>query len=72
MLAKVSRGMIQKNSKTPQSYERIEFRLNALDIKLADVLHALKKYPVQAIEDGITYTQKKPSLKLKLAYSLIT
>jgi hypothetical protein len=28
-------------------------------IKLADVLHALKKYSVQAIEDAIAYTQRQ-------------
>lgn len=52
-------------SKTPQWYDRIEFRLNALDIKLADVLHALKKYPVRAIEDAIAYTQKQTWSKAK-------
>ncbi len=52
-------------SKTPQWYDRIEFRLNAIDIKLADVLHALKKYPVRAIEDAITYTQKQTWSKAK-------
>jgi hypothetical protein len=55
----------ESTSKTPQWYDRIEFRLNALDIKLADVLHALKKYPVQAIEDGIAYTQKQNWSKAK-------
>jgi hypothetical protein len=45
--------------KTPQWYDRVEFRLNAMNIKLADVLHALKKYSVQAIEDAISYTQKQ-------------
>ena len=51
--------------KTPQWYAQVEFRLNALNIKLADVLHALKKYPVQAIEDGIAYTQKQNWSKAK-------
>jgi hypothetical protein len=51
--------------KTPQWYDRIEFRLNVLDIKLADVLHALKKYPVKAIEDAIAYTQKQTCSKAK-------
>jgi hypothetical protein len=51
--------------KTPQWFDRIEFRLNAMDIKLADVLHALKKYPVQAIEDAIAYTQKQNWSKAK-------
>jgi hypothetical protein len=55
----------ESTSKTPQWYDRIEFRLNALDIKLADVLHALKKYPVQAIEDAIAYTQKQTWSKAK-------
>jgi hypothetical protein len=32
---------------------------------LADVLHALKKYPVRAIEDAITYTQKQTWSKAK-------
>jgi hypothetical protein len=45
--------------KTEQWYDRIESRLNLLDIKLADVLHALKKYPIRAIEDAIAYTQKQ-------------
>jgi hypothetical protein len=45
--------------KTPQWYDRVEFRLSAMNIKLADVLHALKKYSVQAIEDAISYTQKQ-------------
>lgn len=45
--------------KTPEWFERIEFQLNAMNIKLADVLHALKKYPVQAIEAAITHTQKQ-------------
>jgi hypothetical protein len=30
-----------------------------MDIKLADVLHALKKYSVQAIENAITYAQEQ-------------
>jgi hypothetical protein len=51
--------------KTPQWFDRVEFRLNAMDIKLADVLHALKKYPVQAIEDAIAYTQKQNWSKAK-------
>ncbi len=51
--------------KTPQWYAQVEFRLSALNIKLADVLHALKKYPVQAIEDGIAYTQKQNWSKAK-------
>jgi hypothetical protein len=51
--------------KTPQWYDRVEFRLNVLDIKLADVLHALKKYPVKAIEDAIAYTQKQNWSKAK-------
>jgi hypothetical protein len=51
--------------KTPQWYERIERQLNALDIQLKDVGHALKKYPVQAIEDGIAYTQKQNWSKAK-------
>jgi hypothetical protein len=55
----------ESTSKTPQWYDRMEFRLNALDIKLADVLHALKKYPVRAIEDGIAYTQKQTWSKAK-------
>jgi hypothetical protein len=45
--------------KTPQWYACIESRLNALDIQLKDVGHALKKYPVRAIEAGIAYTQKQ-------------
>jgi hypothetical protein len=45
--------------KTPQWYDRVERQLNALDIQLKDVLHALKKYPVQAISAGIAYTQKQ-------------
>jgi hypothetical protein len=51
--------------KTPQWYDRVEFKLNAMDIKLADVLHALKKYSVQAIEDAIAYTQKQNWSKAK-------
>jgi hypothetical protein len=51
--------------KTPQWYARIESRLNVLDIKLADVHHALKKYPIQAIEDGIAHTQKQTWAKSK-------
>jgi hypothetical protein len=51
--------------KTPQWYAGIESRLNTLDIKLADVLHALKKYPVRAIEDAIVYTQKQTWSKAK-------
>jgi hypothetical protein len=51
--------------KTPQWYDQVEFKLNAMDIKLADVLHALKKYSVQAIEDAITYTQKQNWSKAK-------
>jgi hypothetical protein len=51
--------------KTPQWYAQVEFRLNALNIKLADVLHALKKYPAKAIEDGIAYTQKQNWSKAK-------
>ena len=46
-------------AKTPQWYERIEVRLNAIDIQLKDVLHALKKYPVRAIEDALAHTQKQ-------------
>jgi hypothetical protein len=45
--------------KTPEWYDRIERQLNALDIQLKDVGHALKKYPVRAIEQGIAYTQKQ-------------
>jgi hypothetical protein len=30
-----------------------------MNIKLADVLHALKKYPVQAIEDALVHTHKQ-------------
>jgi hypothetical protein len=51
--------------KTPQWYAGIESRLNTLDIKLADVLHALKKYPVRAIEDAIAHTQKQTWSKAK-------
>jgi hypothetical protein len=51
--------------KTPSWYAKIESRLNVLDIKLADVHHALKKYPIQAIEDGIAYTQKQTWSKAK-------
>jgi hypothetical protein len=36
-----------------------------MDIKLADVLHALRKYSVQAIEDAIAYTQKQTWSKAK-------
>lgn len=49
----------ESTSKTPEWYDRIERQLNALDIQLKDVGHALKKYPVQAIEQGIAYTQKQ-------------
>lgn len=45
--------------KTPEWYARIERQLNALEIQLKDVGHALKKYPVRAIEQGIAYTQKQ-------------
>jgi hypothetical protein len=51
--------------KTPEWYAKIESRLNVLDIKLADVHHALKKYSIQAIEDGIKYTQKQTWSKAK-------
>jgi hypothetical protein len=56
---------LDSTSKTPQWYDRIERRLNALDIQLKDVGHALKKYPVRAIEDGIAYTQKQTWSKAK-------
>jgi hypothetical protein len=51
--------------KSPQWYAQIERQLNALDIQLKDVGHALKKYPVRAIEDGIAYTQKQTWSKAK-------
>jgi hypothetical protein len=51
--------------KNPQWYAKIESRLNVLDIKLADVHHALKKYPIAAIEDGIAHTQKQTWAKSK-------
>jgi hypothetical protein len=51
--------------KTPEWYARIESRLNVLDIKLTDVHHALKKYPILAIEDAIVYTQKQTWAKSK-------
>jgi hypothetical protein len=51
--------------KTPQWYAEIESQLNILDIKLADVLHALKKYPVRAIEDAIAHTQRQTWSKAK-------
>ena len=56
---------LDSTSKTPQWYERVERQLNALDIQLKDVGHALKKYPVRAIEDGIAYTQKQTWSKAK-------
>jgi hypothetical protein len=46
-------------AKTSQWYDRVEVRLNELDIQLKDVLHALKKYPVKAIEDALAHTQKQ-------------
>jgi hypothetical protein len=45
--------------KTPHWFQEIEGKLAVLNIKLADVLHALKKYPIVAIEAAIAHTQKQ-------------
>jgi hypothetical protein len=45
--------------KTPQWMAQIERQLELLGIQLSDVLHALKKYPVIAIEAALVYTKKQ-------------
>jgi hypothetical protein len=45
--------------KTPQWMAQIERQLELLGIQLSDVLHALKKYPVNAIEAALAYTKKQ-------------
>ena len=51
--------------KTPQWYALVESELTQLSIKLADVLHALKKYPVEAIEAALAYTHRQKWAKAK-------
>ena len=51
--------------KTSQWYALVESELNQMSIKLADVLHALKKYPVEAIEAALAYTHKQKWSKTK-------
>jgi hypothetical protein len=45
--------------KTPQWMAQIERQLELLGIQLSDVLHALKKYPIKAIEDALAHTKKQ-------------